>query len=79
MRIPMEKLVEITSRTTPRGQVSWFKKHFGLDTEYDCHGVIITAEVLNRLIAKKYGVADPGDTTTSQQRPALRLAKPHHA
>lgn len=78
MRIPMDELVRITSRISPRGQASWFKKHFGLDMEYDRHGVIITGDVLNRLIAKKYGVVSYDLPEPTSARPALRL-NPHHA
>ena len=75
MRIPFDELVNITSRITPKGQASWFKKHFGLAAEHDCEGVIITREAFNALVAMKYGI--PANDDTSAKRPTVKRIKKH--
>ena len=71
MRLTSKELKEITGRTTPAAQASWFKRHFKVQLEYDTHGVILTKNVFDSIVAKRYGVSanDPG----TPPRPTVRL------
>lgn len=78
MRVPMQELITITNRSSPKGQAAWFKKHFDLTAEYDCKGVIITQEAFHMLVSKKYGLAANDNVAPQQeQRPTVRLVKKH--
>jgi spore coat polysaccharide biosynthesis predicted glycosyltransferase SpsG len=71
----MDKLIEITSRSTPKAQASWFKKHFDINAEYDCNGVIITNEAFEAMVMNKYGVSANDEKQT--KRPTVKLTKKH--
>lgn len=71
MRLTQLQLKQITNRSTPTAQVSWFKRHFSLTLEYDRLGVILTENAFDSLVAKKYGIA--ANTTTT--RPTVKLTR----
>lgn len=73
MRITPEQLKIITGRSTPAAQVKWFKTHFEVQLESDSHGVIITPEVFNDIIAKRYGTS--ANDADISDRPKVRLQK----
>lgn len=75
MRVTFEELIKITSKKTPRAQAGWFKKHFDVNVEYDCNGVIITHEVFKAIVAKKYGVAISKEEKAAGPRSQVKLLK----
>jgi hypothetical protein len=74
MRIPMAELVIITNKKTPKSQAGWFKKYFAVDVEYDCHGVIITHEAFQAIMAKKYNI-QAANEEISPDRPKVKLLR----
>lgn len=78
MRITLAELVEITHKKTPKGQASWFLKHFGVHVEHDCNGVIITANAFNEMVSKKYGTSAANDGKAFD-RPSVKLLKKNNA
>ncbi|WP_019882347.1 MULTISPECIES: DUF4224 domain-containing protein [unclassified Methylophilus] len=71
MRISLEELINITGKKTPKTQADWFKSHFDVDAVYDSLGVIITHDVFNAIVAKRYGVLTAKDEKVAEPRPQL--------
>lgn len=70
MRVTFEELVKDTNNNTPKGQADWFRKHFDVTVEYDSNGVIITREIFNAILARKYQVPITNVEVPSSARPA---------
>jgi predicted DNA-binding protein (UPF0251 family) len=71
MRISLEELITITGQKSPEAQADWFKTYFNVDAVYDSNGVIITPEVFNAIVAKKYGVMTAKEEMVAEPSPEL--------
>lgn len=72
MRVTPDRLREITGRHQPSAQARWFKRHFGVDVDYDRQGPIITAAAFEALVMRKLGLASIQNTPL---RPTVKLVR----
>lgn len=70
MRVTFDELARDTNSKTPKGQADWFKKHFDVNVEYDDNGVIITHEIFNLILARKYEIPITNAVVASSDRPS---------
>jgi hypothetical protein len=75
MRLPPEKLAEITGRKRARAQADWFRDYLGVVVPCDRQGPIVTVPTYEALVARACGLrADvPTGLATPVDRPKLHL------
>ena len=74
MRIDRKAIEEITGRKRVSSQVTWFRKHLGVDVPSDRFGPILTAQTYEKLLEKRLGLAHtPVEPLTT--KPSVRLLK----
>lgn len=71
MRLPPDKLAQITGLSLPSAQARWFSRHFGVSLPADRDGPIITPQAFEALVARRCGLSDQAVAA----RPQVRLTR----
>jgi hypothetical protein len=72
IRINQVELIELTDKQNKSSQVKWFKEKLGVDVVCDSKGPIMTHEIYNDLLKKRYGLLDLQNKEASK-RPQVAL------
>ena len=73
LRLTPEELTELTTLTRPQAQGKWFHDMFGVFPPCDRRGPIVTASVVEKLLAKRYGVDKVPDPDLD--RPQVKMVR----
>lgn len=75
MRLPPEKIQEITGFKRKSAQVAWFRLHMGVDVPCDRAGPIMSDTAYELLLEKRLGVLASLPRQSGKPVPALRLIR----
>lgn len=73
MRIPPERLAEITGRKRARAQALWFRDYLSVDVPCDRRGPIVTDAAYEAIVARACGLRADAGFIAESSRPQVQL------